>query len=366
MHELTADIRELTTAVSGIDWNASGVQQCVDAILPRVRSASTEDLDAALALIVERLRQYDVEDADGTAHVAITGGTIVENGAAPEPLAEVLLEKLPSVLNAARRYADTCLADPRSPAEFPDDEDLNVVAEVDQRPILREVFTEYLSQDRPGAAALAYLEQWVMPAITCWTRSRGWLVRATNDRELATLAERMSNSSAHWLNILFGVQLEEPWLVLCPTESRGFRVLLDGITSNFDLHALLAAELVVRGIPGDANPEAVVAYLAGHGAEPDRNYVAGTWNLYEYRAVSYDLNHSDQVPTKHWVWGEGVPNDVPMLDGQRILLVGPASIRRQWSLGRMFSALPCRVSVHEELDSGTYQRELARIARREV
>lgn len=35
--------------------------------------------------------------------------------------------------------------------------------------------------------------------------------------------------------------------------------------------------------------------------------------------------------------------------------------RRQWSLGRTFSALPCRLSVQVELDSREFQREFNRI-----
>lgn len=278
MNDLETAARLLVKAVDGIDWDAAQVGDSIDAIHRFGKCAATEELDAALNLLVDRLRRFSVEDADGTAHVAITAGTLIEFGASATPLAEVLLEKIPSVLRAARECADVCLADPRTPVIDSEDEQADVMTEVDQRPILREVFRDHLLKHR-ARAALAYLEQWTLAAVAAWTRSREGLVGAASDSRVVELAEKMAESEAHWLRALLGVQLESSWLVLCPLESRGFRIQLDGVVSNQDLHVQLAAALVPREIDGTACADEVVSCLEGHGNSPKKKWVSGRWEL---------------------------------------------------------------------------------------
>jgi hypothetical protein len=46
-----------------------------------------------------------------------------------------------------------------------------------------------------------------------------------------------------------------------------------------------------------------------------------------------------------WIWNEGMPADIPVLDGHRVLLLGPASYSRQWKAQRMFLKLPARLTA---------------------
>jgi hypothetical protein len=187
------------------------------------------------------------------------------------------------------------------------------------------------------------------------------LIRAMGDPELVEAADKMEDSDAYWLHVLLGVQVDSPWLVLCPAVHRGFRVVLDGVVGNFDLHALLAGALADHGLPGAANPPELLAYLRGEADAPSCDYVKGSWNLYDYRAASFDLS-TEVPPLNVWVWGEGAPRDVPPVDGVRTLLVGPASIERTWSAGRPFSALPSSVRISSELSRDEVAETLARLA----
>jgi hypothetical protein len=362
--ELATAIAQLSEATRGINWSADRTQSAVDVILRASKRASSVELDQALRVLVARLRELRIDrDADGTGQIAITAGSLVEFGASPAPLADALLELLPGVLRAARRYADICLADPRTPAETPDEESDDILFEIDGRPILRAVFRSYLEKERPAAACLSHLMEWTMPSVAAWTRHRPALVRAAGDRTLVKLADELAESQASWLRTLLSVQLDATWLVLCPLESRGFEAQLDGIVSNHDLHALLAAALVPLGIPGEACSRAVISYLEGAGEAPRTNHVRGTWNLYDYRAVAYDLTDGAKVPLDVWAWGEGIPTDVPRLDDVPTLLVGPPSIVRSWSLERTFCALKSRVTVARELSATEYEERLARAKR---
>jgi hypothetical protein len=360
---------DLTRAVDGRNWDVHRVDACTRALLAEVAAAPVSERVAALDVLVERLRSAHVEDADGVAHVAISGGTLVENGAPPRPLIEALLPALPDVLRAARRYADRCLAS--LPAETESDgtgdaegdaEDANDFTEVDGRAIPLDVFRAHLEEDPAGGAALAYLDRWVLPTVAALTRDRDGLRRASGDGLLRQRTAAMARSDAHWLHLLLGVQLEATWLVLCPGEGRGFRVVVDGVVSNHDLHALLAAALIAHGVPGEANPPEVAAYLRGERDTCPHPYVVGSWNLYTCEAARFDLRDPRAVPHAHWVWGEGVPNDVPAVDGTRVLVIGPAAYRRTWSAGRPFLALQSRVDVIEDLSAAAVREHLARLA----
>jgi hypothetical protein len=360
---LTEIAADLTRAVDGIDWDASRVEVCCQRLVRESRLATPSEILDALDLLVDRLARATVDDADGVAHVAISAGTLVERGGPARRLGETLLGLAPAVLIAARRYADRCLA-----AMGPDSDDdaegaeEDAVAYVDDRAIPRAIFRAGLDQDRPGAAALACLRQWTLPTVASLTRDRDLLHRAVSDARFSAAAEGLRRSEASWLHVLTGVQLEAPWMVLFPMLERGFRIVVDGVVSNFDLHALLADLLMPRGIPGTSNPPDVIAVIRGESSECRRNYVAGSWNLYSYRAAAYDLSEARHVPHAHWVWGEGQPRDVPELDGVRTLLVGPSALERSWNAGRTFAALRAQVEVREELSPNAVHDCMRRFA----
>jgi hypothetical protein len=343
---LDRSARELARAVDGVDWDAYEVQRAVEGLhahLPPV--AGADERDRALGVLVDRLARWRPEHADGTAHVAMGAGVLVEAGASPRRLGEVLLSALPDVLRGARRYADRCLSAPSAPSEDVDD----VLVAVDGHAIRRDTYRAHLAADRPGACCLVDLRTWVLPAVAALTRDRELLERAVRDADLTAAAAALRDSPAHWLDLLLGVRLDEAWLVLCPLERRGFRVRLDGVADNRTLHLLLAEELVPRGVPGTRNPPDVVAFCRGGAPWPETSAVLGSWNLYDYRAAPYDLAVPAAVPTATWVWGEGRPTDVPELDGMRTLLVGPQQPWRSWRVGRPFAALGSAVTVEAEL-----------------
>lgn len=360
---LTEIAAELTRAVDGRDWDANRVDRLCRQLVRESRSAARDSLSAALDLLLERLARARLEDADGVAHVAMSSGTLVERGAPPRRLGELLLDRLPDVLAAARRCADACLA-----ALGPDtDEDVDrseedAVAYVDDRAIPSAVFRDQVEADRPGAAALAGLRQWTLPAVAALTRDRELLARAARDAAFCRAAGSLRRSEASWLHLLCGVQLEAPWLILFPLVERGFRVVVDGVTTNFDLHALLADALVPRGLPGKTNPPDVIAVIKGETSECRRSFVSGSWNFYTHAAAAHDLREPRRVPHETWVRGEAQPRDVPEVDGVRTLLVGPSAFERTWNAGRTFAALRTSVTVGEELSTEAVRELLRRLA----
>jgi hypothetical protein len=170
----------------------------------------------------------------------------------------------------------------------------------------------------------------------------------------------MRDSDAAWLHKLLGVQLDTSAVVLHPPSGRGFRMRIDGVVSNFDLRALVEDALLARGLPGQRNPPDVLAVIRGERDQASRNYVSGAFNLYTYRAAVRDLTAPKDIPLEDWVWNEGVPDDVPRLDGELLIIAGPQHPRRSWNVGRPFSALRSSVEVEEELSPAAAKRWLER------
>jgi hypothetical protein len=252
-------------------------------------------------------------------------------------------------LLSARRFADRCLETLPTPSPDRDEPDDATLIQVDDRCVPGELFRELLPLDRSGGCALLYLEQWVLPAIASLSRCRPELLRAQADQVLREAAVTMSRSNAHFLPVLLDAEIGQRWTVHAPGAARSFEVELDGVVSNFDLQALLAAALVPLGVPGTAPSPAILAFIEGHGPAPPEGFVAGTWNLYDHRALAYDVADPRTVPHDSWVWGEGRPAHVVRSSGQRTLVIGPAAYERTWKIGRLFSALPQSIKVIREL-----------------
>lgn len=345
--ELAQCVDDLCSAVDGVDWDAGRVQSCVDELHRLGKAAGPEERDDAVARIAQRVSRSRVGDADGVAHAAISGGSLIEWGARPRPLGEALLARLPDVLDAARRFADVCLED-RADRDDPWEgiERADVVAEVDGAPIVRAVLRQHLAGDRAGGASLARLREWALPAVAAWTRDREVLTRAVADAALVRSAARMRRSAAGWLEPLLATQLDAEWRVALPESERVFDVRVDGVSRNFDLHTLVEVALFGHGQAIATDPR-----------NPDGSVSAGL-ELFSHGAMPWLKSGSPgAIPTEHMVSREGVPTDVATFRGVRTLVCTRPVIQRSWRASRPFKALVPTVHIEREL-SRAEAREL--------
>ncbi len=347
---LKKTVELLCQAVDGADWNAERANELLQEMLRLCGTATRTELDDALGLIAVRVRRSTIGDGDGVAHVAISGGTLIEKGATPRPLAQALLERLPEVLETARAFADRCL-----PSEPGDDlwegvADEDVFTDVDDLPITHAVFRRHLPDDRGGGCSLAYLREWVLPTVAALTRDHEMLARAQDDARLVRAAAALRRSNAQWLEFLLATQLAQPWLVLCTEANRAFELEVDQVASNFVLKGLVADAVLAQGVTGQRNPPDVIDVLRGRAQHSAQGYVQGVFDHYTAAALPF-LASGEQVPFEHHVWNEGVPTDVvPIADGRRLLVLGPPTIVRTWNARPVFSALRPSVRVVRELD----------------
>ncbi|MFE0516820.1 hypothetical protein, partial [Streptomyces sp. NPDC058964] len=198
-------------------------------------------------------------------------------------------------------------------------------------------------------AALAWLTlpQWEMASVAMLSHApvRTALDGALRERLLRAL-RTVQEASGHDFKCLAYALLVldgEPLVVLHRPTGTGFAMRMSGIGDNFQLHTLLADVLVGGGhIPGRA-PSAQEAAVCRD--QPGQVHTTGSFNLV--------------TPTGEWVWNEGTPTDIPVVDGVRLLVLDPPPYERSWPAGRFFPNITGDLVLERVLDTAEAGRLLA-------
>jgi hypothetical protein len=139
----------------------------------------------------------------------------------------------------------------------------------------------------------------------------------------------------------------EPLVVLHPSTGRGFRFRIGGIADNFELHRLL------------------IEKLAGDGAEqvpnPGSSSSNSNWQLANWTGLLPDGTIDAKNYNRDWIWNEGVPADIAVFEGTRIILVGASTIARSWNAGRVFGGMAAVLDLEGVIARDEVEALLARI-----
>ncbi|RKE17007.1 hypothetical protein [Streptomyces sp. TLI_171] len=255
--------------------------------------------------------------------LATAAGFCVEQGADPavcaEPILTTVQEEVRAALDFARRWPD---------AELP-------AADVEAV----EGLVARLGGDEYEALRLALawcgIEEWQAPALAVLCRSGQ--VRQEFGAALLPLARELEALGRHDLKCLvyaLAVLDEEPLVVLHRPTGTGYEVRIGGIGDNFQLHTLLAHVLIGGGhLPGDAPSAASVRLATDPAPARGRSDVTAFG--------SFDLLAPDGGP----IWNEGLPDDIPVVDGRRLLVLDTPAYGRGWNADRFFPLLPGRADL---------------------
>ncbi|MFE6337027.1 hypothetical protein ACFVOK_28010 [Streptomyces sp. NPDC057798] len=259
------------------------------------------------------------------ATIAVIVGACVEGGADPVPCAPYIFVELAETLAAVgefcERWAETGGGD--FPEPEPGGADPALLERVGWEPAFA-----WLSMPQWEMASLAVLNH---PAVR--TALDGSL-RARLLRAVRAVAE----ASGHEFKCLTYALLvldDEPLVVLHRPTGTGYRMRMSGIGDNFQLHTLLADVLVGGGhVPGRApSPQEAAVCRDAPGQVP----TVGSFNLV--------------TPGGEWVWNEGTPTDIPVVDGVRLLVLDPPPYERSWPSGRFFPHMTGDLVLERVLDA---------------
>ncbi|MCX4633075.1 hypothetical protein [Streptomyces sp. NBC_01443] len=169
------------------------------------------------------------------------------------------------------------------------------------------------------------LEQWEM-AIVAMLDTRAVRQTLEGKAELLALVERVAEASGHAFKCLtyaLRVLDDEPLIVLHRDTGTGYALRMSGIGDNFQLHTLLAGVLIGgMHVPGEApSAQEIAVSRDAAGQVP----TTGAFNL-----VGVDGG---------WIFNEGNPSDIDVVDGVRLIVLDPPPYRRGWPAGRFFPGM---------------------------
>ncbi|GAA5180053.1 hypothetical protein GCM10023322_11470 [Rugosimonospora acidiphila] len=200
------------------------------------------------------------------------------------------------------------------------------------------------------AEAWFYGNAWVRPALMLSQRAE---VRAAMpERERLLRAIEAIGDDFDNAEFLYGLLLvldEAPVLVLHRPSGRGFRVVIDGVGDSRQLHTLLAARLIgdpdAGWLPGEPPTAAMLAAADG----------SGDWNLPGGIIGQFDMADAYGRPVEH------MPAYIPLLDGERVVVLDPATDPRRWTFGRRYPLMTPALRVDAVLAGDVAAAWLARV-----
>lgn len=224
---------------------------------------------------------------------------------------------------------------------------------------------EAATQASPAAEAERerFAESWPSIVQLCSDSPEARVALRDLQDPLARAAEELEG--ADWVSMIIGVLDDEPFVAIEPATGRGLIGTLSGIVDNFQLHTLLMDALPEQGRWGRRAKrrvsESAAAIARGDGPQESDETIAGAWNLYSYAAWRDGrLPDGDLEARATWIWNEGTPADIPLLDGHRVILLGEPAYVRTWPAVRLFPELRASLDARD-LEAAEIETWLERI-----
>lgn len=205
------------------------------------------------------------------------------------------------------------------------------------------------------------------------------LCRSADARIVARRTPRLADDLARWreevphtryVSEVLALVDDEVTVLVLP-QRRGYRVRLEAVRSNFHLFTLLQGALIgdpAAGlIAGDAVAPDVLAEATGEARPTGERRDHQGFHFHDWSAVAPDeaLRHD----LRSTLWGEGSPREIPSLDGETFVVLGPPVLGgRSWNSGffvaDLHDALRSRATVRAPMSAAEVDAAIARLAAR--
>ena len=323
--------------------DANGYDTAMRTLVSVLRAASPVQVQPALQLLVPVVAEVPLGPGAALAGVV---GSIADVGSDPRPALAVLVERACGAMEDAARFAEVHRAllgeppNPDDPAAIADTSDRFVtaghgLAAKDAHRLVEAWFT--------GG-------DWTQPVLFLSQRADVRAALPQRERLLAAVeCVREVFATADWLYGLLMVLDDEPLTVIHRPTGRGFRVTIGGIGDNFQLHTLLAAHLIgdtaAGWLPGARPSPQEIASADGTGEMVPPAGITGNFNLVAING--------------EWIWNEGRPADIPVTDGERVVILDPEPYKRSWNTGRVYPLMRPTLMVERQLSQAEAAAVLA-------
>lgn len=346
-----ASTKNLINTAANAAAKDTAVEQAAAEFLAKVEQMSKAEAAEQMAALAEK---FDLPVMYRGAYLALIGGAMVEKGVDPQPMAAALRVRLQTLLEGAAKLADAVRAlMPEAPPEEDKDDELDEDGEEPINEAFEEAWRKVAPKMPLEAESWNALKTFWRPGIAVYSVSD--LARLAA-RKLSEPAKRIAefHEAGHWLHLILSVLDDEPLVVIEPQTGLGIVARISGVVDNFQLHTLLMESFPSTGVFASRVPRSVADIARGFGPQESEETVTGFWNLYSWRAMQSNgqlPESGDFSASSHWVWNEGLPTDIPVLDGHRVVLLGPPSLERSWRAMRMFERLPANLKIERQLSA---------------
>lgn len=348
------------------------VDRAAQEFLSATERISQRDAETEMGLLAQH---FDLPAVERGAFLAQMAGALVERGCDVLPMARPMRVRLLPLLEDCARLADACRKElpesdqaKRSVAdrdEFGDGDDENGPDAADPNEAFEKVRQRVSKLYPKENAAWEALHTFWLPAIAVYSVSpeARWAAQS-----LRAPAQRIAefHEGGHWIQLILSVLDHEPLLVIEPATRTGFLARSYGVVDNFQLNTLLMEAFPAANSNSMRRVSLTAAEIArGNGEQMSEEVVTGAWNLYGWKALRRDLTLPDPKnydSNEHWIWNEGIPADIPLLEDRRVVLLGPASYDRNWRAMRMFDRLPAKLHIEKHLMPAEVTAWLERIS----
>lgn len=291
--------------------------------------------------------------------LALVIGAIFEDGYDTSPVRDLLLNFFERQLISINKIFEF-ITEKAQTLEFDEEEEEPEVYELFER-----FYSEIEATFPDELKSLETLEKCWCCGIALLSVSKPARAEAQRFRELAEKCGELSNGG-HWFRVILSVLDDEPFIAIDLDQMRGVRGKMSGVVENFQLQILLM-DVFPAGWFGSGNPSrAIIENAKGLGEQCLDLTVHGRWNMYDWTGVQPDLklpDHTNTGASYFWIWGEGKPEDIPVFNGYRVIILGKQSYQRTWRAQRMFAALPAELKIEEKLSKNEITELLIAMAR---
>lgn len=360
MDKLNAALQDLTVTVNAPHLTPQEIFKAVKLVVAQADQTAERERNEALGQMADLIGTPDL----GRAAFIIMGcGALVEQGADPYIALDAVLGRLIEVLERAAAFGEACRATAEAEAADP-------ASQYQLDDFFVDKYGAQVAAQMPeNAQAWGVLEIVCVSAVAMLSRSVEGRKTARHNAALIQILQNfpVPHGMLDYLSEILEVLDEAELLVLYPVLERGYRLKISGIGDNFQLQTLLADAVIgnpEKGwIPGERPDPRVVAAARDQRIDATMPTAVGVFNLVNWRGLLPDgtLDKSDHADV-NWIWGEGLPADIPQYEGTRIILLGPASYPRSWNAERRFDGMKGELHVIEKLKPEAVQDWLKRLA----
>jgi hypothetical protein len=283
-------------------------------------------------------------------------GALVEGGAPPELAYPAVSKDLVDILDKASRYAQECL---------------DTCDELHIYDAVRSEGERIAKQMPEEAEAWESVASRCLTAVACLSRSGKLRKKEQATGEIARAAYALEDTVEEVTFLSHIVKLidDVPLLVIHPESRRGWRLVMNDCTNNVEMYVLVNDAIVgdpAKGFLKGPRPSArALKVLKDPDAAPPKEppEVVIPWHTVAWTGLGANGEVVAQEPRvpQEWVWLEGVPAEIPIFEGERVIVYVPPLMKRTMPVEPAYAALSPRVQLKSKLAGPEVDRLLAKM-----